>query len=52
MKIDRYHGLDTLRAAAIILWSYAIYLTHKQIIHITQTMLSNSIIAKYNQSES
>lgn len=49
MKIDRYHGLDTLRAAAIILWSYAIYLTHKQIIHITQTMLSNSIIAKYNQ---
>lgn len=29
-------------------WSYAIYLTHKQIIHITQSILSNSIIAKSN----
>jgi peptidoglycan/LPS O-acetylase OafA/YrhL len=29
-------------------WSYAIYLTHKQIIHISQSMLSSSIIAKSN----
>ncbi|HAT8564429.1 TPA: hypothetical protein JA969_12415 [Legionella pneumophila] len=29
-------------------WSYAIYLTHKQIIHVTQSILSDSIIAKSN----
>ncbi len=35
-------------ALTLSTWSYAIYLTHKQIIHITQSMLSSSAIAKSN----
>jgi peptidoglycan/LPS O-acetylase OafA/YrhL len=33
-------------AMTLSIWSYAIYLTHKQIIHITQLMLSHSAFAK------
>lgn len=35
-------------ALTLSTWSYAIYLTHKQIIHITQSMLSDSAIVKSN----
>lgn len=35
-------------ALTLSTWSYAIYLTHKQIIHISQSMLADSIIAKSN----
>ena len=35
-------------ALTLSTWSYAIYLTHKPIIHITQLLLSDSTIAKSN----
>lgn len=42
------HRFKIPGAKTLALWSYAIYLTHKQFIHLTQIAISHWTIGKYN----